>query len=154
MSDNHFQRIAVNPDVARQTPKNSFGDELAYAMKKAPEMGAALIGALAPGMPVLSAAVSGAESVVSGGIVAGGASASTNVDAGGIALPGGSGSGVPGGGGINDLLQQIGAGGSGSNEAYLKLQMYMQQESQQFTAVSNILKVRSDSAKAAINNIR
>jgi len=30
----------------------------------------------------------------------------------------------------------------------------MQQESQRFNAISNVMKVRHDSAKAAINNIR
>ena len=37
---------------------------------------------------------------------------------------------------------------------YLALQNEMQRESREFNALSNILKVRHDSAKAAINNIR
>jgi hypothetical protein len=40
------------------------------------------------------------------------------------------------------------------NLAYLGLQDAMQKESREFNAISNIMKVRHDSAKAAINNIR
>ena len=53
--------------------------------------------------------------------------------------------------GFRPLLSQP---GELSSQDYLRIQQYMQAEAQQFTAVSNILKVRSDSAKAAINNIR
>ena len=34
------------------------------------------------------------------------------------------------------------------------VQMQMQQESREYNTVSNVLKVRHDSAKSAINNIR
>lgn len=40
------------------------------------------------------------------------------------------------------------------NNAYLGLQKQMEQESRQFTLVSNIMKTRNDTAKASINNIR
>lgn len=40
------------------------------------------------------------------------------------------------------------------NQQYLQLQNEMQRESRQFTAVSNVMKVRHDSAKASINNVR
>ena len=53
-----------------------------------------------------------------------------------------------------DLLSLLSQPGELSSQDYLRIQHYMQAEAQQFTAVSNILKVRSDSAKAAINNIR
>jgi hypothetical protein len=36
----------------------------------------------------------------------------------------------------------------------MMMQMQMQQESREYNAVSNVLKVRHDSAKSAINNIR
>ena len=39
------------------------------------------------------------------------------------------------------------------NLQYLQLQEAMQRESREFTAVTNVMKVRHDSAKAAINNI-
>ena len=53
-----------------------------------------------------------------------------------------------------DLLALLSQPGELSSQDYLRIQQYMQAEAQQFTAVSNILKVRSDSAKSAINNIR
>jgi hypothetical protein len=34
------------------------------------------------------------------------------------------------------------------------MQMQMQQESREYNTISNVLKVRHDSAKSAINNIR
>lgn len=40
------------------------------------------------------------------------------------------------------------------NLQYLMLQQEMQQESQQFTTVSNVMKTKHDTAKDAINNIR
>jgi hypothetical protein len=69
-------------------------------------------------------------------------------------------SALVGGGGASplqsdaDVLALLSRPGELSSQDYLRIQQYMQTEAQQFTAVSNILKVRSDSAKAAINNIR
>lgn len=40
------------------------------------------------------------------------------------------------------------------NLQYLQLQQHMQQQNRQFTLVSNIMKTKHDTAKAAINNIR
>lgn len=40
------------------------------------------------------------------------------------------------------------------NLQYLQLQQNMQQQNLQFTMVSNIMKVKHDTAKSAINNIR
>ncbi len=39
------------------------------------------------------------------------------------------------------------------NLQYLQLQENMQRESREFTALSNVMKVKHDSAKSAINNI-
>jgi hypothetical protein len=39
------------------------------------------------------------------------------------------------------------------NLQYLQLQEHMQRESREFAALSNVMKVKHDSAKAAINNI-
>lgn len=40
------------------------------------------------------------------------------------------------------------------NLEYLQLQQDMQAQNRQFTLVSNIMKVKHDTAKAAINNVR
>ena len=56
-----------------------------------------------------------------------------------------------------DLLamqRQLQQEGISQSAQYLQLQDQMQRESRQYSAVSNVMKVRHDSAKAAINNIR
>ena len=40
------------------------------------------------------------------------------------------------------------------NLQYLQLQQNMQQQNRQFTLMSNIMKVKHDTAKSAINNVR
>ncbi len=42
----------------------------------------------------------------------------------------------------------------GGDLQYLQLQQDMQHENRQFTMVSNIMKVKHDTAKSSINNIR
>ncbi len=42
----------------------------------------------------------------------------------------------------------------GGDLQYLQLQQAMQHENRQFTMVSNIMKVKHDTAKSSINNIR
>lgn len=56
-----------------------------------------------------------------------------------------------------DLLamqRQLQQEGISQSAQYLQLQDQMQRESRQYSAVSNVMKVRHDSAKSAINNIR
>ena len=70
--------------------------------------------------------------------------------------PGGPG-GTTGKGDAWDMLEAqklMAAEGQKFNMAYLQLQNEMQKESREHNAISNIMKVRHDSAKAAINNIR
>jgi hypothetical protein len=145
MNDHRIAQTSVTPTIARQTPKQDFGDMMSHGVSVA----AGLISSVAPfASPILSTAVSALKSVSSGVTSVGGS-------AGSVASTGGELGGLGGGGSTQDLLQQIASGDTGaSNAAYLQLQMRMQAESQQFQAVSNIMKVRSDSAKAAINNIR
>ena len=50
--------------------------------------------------------------------------------------------------------KEMQAEGAKMNLAYMNLQNEMQAESRAHNAISNIMKVRHDSAKAAINNIR
>ena len=80
-----------------------------------------------------------------GGVVSGVASAVSALTSGGAPRPIQSDA---------DLLALLSQPGELSSQDYLRIQQYMQAEAQQYTAVSNILKVRSDSAKSAINNIR
>jgi hypothetical protein len=62
----------------------------------------------------------------------------------------------PGGGGGGDLLEATRALQQQSqsfNLQYLELQETMQRESREFTSLTNVMKVKHDSAKAAIDNI-
>jgi hypothetical protein len=159
---NRIHSLAVTPDVARQTPKNDFGDVMAQGLKNGVAAAAGIVGGAIPGVPVLSAAVSGIQNLLGmGAIQSGGTSANVAPSVAGLGAVGAAAT-VGGGGGVTDiqsqstgsLLQSMANNPDGSSAAYLELQMRMARESQQFTALSNVLKVRADSAKAAINNIR
>jgi hypothetical protein len=153
-----IQQLTATPTLDRQTPRSGFGEVLAQTLSTGTRVTAAFLGAA--GGPALSAAVAGVTRVASASPMheamvpwVGGA-----VSAGG-AVPQGAGTppaGVGGPGAGMDLLEAqraLQAEGQQFNAAYLQLQDQMQRESRQFDAVSNIMKVRHDSAKAAINNI-
>jgi hypothetical protein len=150
-NDNRISSLSITPSVPRQTPKNDFGDLMARTANELVKTGAGLVSSMVPGGPVLSAAVSSARSTVA--TVATGA---TTAVPSGTAGVGGS-AGGSGKGEQWDLLEAqrvMQTEGQAFNAAYLQLQNEMQRESREHNAVSNIMKVRHDSAKAAINNIR
>ncbi len=151
-------RISLTPTVARQTPKNEFGNVLKNALQTAANAGGALLGAM-PGGGVISAAVSNVTALASsGGNTAQGSLAATGVTTvggGGNAMGGAtaqamatSPNGVPG-----ELTGMIGQMRAEADRSTM-MQMQMQQESREYNTISNVLKVRHDSAKSAINNIR
>jgi hypothetical protein len=150
--DNRIPSLTITPTVARQTPRSDFGTALARAAQEVVR-GAGLVGGMIPGGPIVSAAVSSAKAVVSA-VVPTSAASTTSMPP---AAAGGS-TGAPAGGGDQwDLLEAqraLSVEGQKFNAAYLHLQNEMQRESREHNAVSNIMKVRHDSAKAAINNIR
>jgi len=89
--------------------------------------------------PVMAAAVHDAR-VQATTAVSGGTAPSSGGSAGGAAdLPG-----------VQSLLQD----GQASNLQLLALQQQIQNESQQFSTVSNVMRARYDTAKAAVSNIR
>lgn len=151
-----MNRISMTPTVARQTPKNEFGNVLKNTLQTAVNAGSQLVGML-PGAGIVSAAVSNVTALTSNGSTgtAQGISAAT-----GIASVGGGGSataqtlasspagGVPGE--MGGMISQMRAEADRS----MLVQMQMQQESREYNTLSNVLKVRHDSAKSAINNIR
>ena len=114
--------------------KKGFGDILGSALGGFARGAGGALSVLSPPAALVGGIVSGVASAVSA--IAGGGTAPLPIrsDA--------------------DLLALLSQPGELSSQDYLRIQQYMQAEAQQFTAVSNILKVRSDSAKAAINNIR
>ncbi len=148
-SQNRISQTSMTQTVGRQTPKAAFGDVLAGTVANALSVGGALASGITQGSPVLSAAVSGISAVV--GAVASGTTSvgSPQVMSVGSVAPQ---STVPGSVGGNPW-DSIATERQQSME-YLNLQMAMQRESREYNAVSNILKVRHDSAKAAINNVR
>ena len=159
MDPNRIHNLSVTPTVARQTPRNEFGEVLKNTLKGAANIGGALIGAL-PGGAIVSAAVTSVTSFASQGNQAVGRSASAAVGT----VGGGSGTigTVSGSGGasnplsgsvpteFNDMLSTM----RSEADKSIAMQMQMQQESREYNTLTNVLKVRHDSAKAAINNIR
>jgi len=115
-------------------PKKGFGEILGSALGGFARGAGGALSMLSPPAALVGGIVSGVASAVSALTGGGGGPQPIRSDA--------------------DLLALLSQPGELSSQDYLRIQQYMQAEAQQFTAVSNILKVRSDSAKAAINNIR
>ena len=155
---NRIGSLSITPTVARQTPRNDFGTVFARTAQEVVRAGAGVAANLIPGGPAVSAAVSSISSVVSTTAAGGARAASTTPLAGGVGGAGGPlGTGASGQGEQWDLLaaqKEMQAEGMKMNLAYMDLQNDMQKESRAHNALSNIMKVRHDSAKAAINNIR
>lgn len=154
-NNNRIASLSITPTIARQTPQNEFGTVLARTAQEVVKTGVGLVGGMIPGGPVMSAAVSSVSSTVA-------SVGSTNASI--VPIPGVSGtgsvtgtSGTTGKGDAWDMLEAqrlMSEDGQKFNMAYLSLQNEMQKESREQNAISNIMKVRHDSAKAAINNIR
>jgi hypothetical protein len=154
-NNNRIPSLSITPTQARQTPQNEFGTVLARTAHEVVKTGAGLVGGMIPGAPAMSAAVSSVRSVVSS-VAPTGSSSAPLPGTGGNGGLGGAG-GAAGKGDAWDLLEAqklMAAEGQKFNMAYLQLQNEMQRESREHNALSNIMKVRHDSAKAAINNIR
>jgi len=158
-SNNRIASMSITPTMPRQTPKREFGEVLARSADVAMKTGVAVISHMVPGGPTLSAAISSASSVVSS-VPSTNSTITPVPGTGGVvgspSVPGATG-GTTGRGEAWDMLEAqrlMAQEGQKFNVAYLQLQNEMQKESREHNAVSNIMKVRHDSAKAAINNIR
>jgi hypothetical protein len=154
-------RISMTPTVARQTQPTEFGNALKDALNKGVQLSGALLQAV-PGGGIISTAVSQVTALANQPAARG--SSSAGLAATGVTTVGSAGTNVVGGG----LSSQV-AGSSGTTPDSLNgyveqmraesdramiMQMKMQNESRDYNTLSNVLKVRHDSAKAAINNIR
>ncbi len=62
--------------------------------------------------------------------------------------------GSPGASGVPTSVQSLMQDGQSSNMQMLALQQQIQEESQRFTTVSNVMRAKYDTAKAAVSNIR
>jgi len=151
---NRIESITIAPSTGRQSAPGRFEAALQGATRA---LHAGVVGAVdlaAPIVPfgtVLAGAVRGAAGPGGTGL------------AGSFSTAPGAGAGVTGAAGAaaqagstGDLLEAtraMQAEAQAMNLQYLQLQERMQQESREFTALSNVMKVKHDSARAAIANI-
>jgi len=144
---NKIESIHVAPTTEPKAEPGRFETALRTAGSRLAQGVAAGVELAAPYVPagtVLSAAVR----------TAAGSSASAVASA--AASPSGSPATAAAGGSEGDLLEATRALQSEArtfNLQYLQLQEGMQRESREFTAMSNVMKVRHESAKSAIGNI-
>ncbi|MBZ4397054.1 hypothetical protein OWM54_05895 [Myxococcus sp. MISCRS1] len=177
-------RLSTHVTTARQTPETGFGARLHNGLNSAAGAVGTGVGAVAgmiPGGQIVSAAVSSVHTlsntsgsgagpyagVMSTAVGAGGGGVVGGASVGGAAVgisgvAGGIGGGVAGPGtgalgtstsdtvGGNFSLNQMAA----ENSKLLNLQAAIQQESQTFTAISNVMKSRHDCIKNSISNVR
>lgn len=161
-------RLSTKITEARQTPNDSFGSRIqngAAATANVVASGAQVAGGFIGGGPIISAAVSGVSSMA--GAASSGQSAVVGGGVGGSFAAGpGTTATVPSTG-TSTSVPTIAAGGTDAasqmgsvlqqqaamNIQYLGLQNQMQQENQTFSTLSNVLKVRHDTAKNSIGNI-
>jgi hypothetical protein len=141
--------VIVAPTADRKTAPSSFGATLRAAAAGAVEGLSAAAGLLAPLAPagmVLAGAVRGVAQAAGG--AARGASAATT------SLTASLGAGGTGSGDAFEATRILQQEGQSFNLRYLELQERLQRETREFTAVSNVMKVRHDAARAAIQNVQ
>ena len=128
--------IHVAPTAQRQTEPSGFGEVMratARGLADGLAVTASLAAPFVPGGPVLAGAVrEGLRAATAPGRAA---------------LAGG------GPGDVVEATRALQQEAQSFNLQYLHLQENMQRESREFQALSNVMKVKHDSAKAAINNI-
>lgn len=140
---NPIPPITIAPPAERKAEPSRFGTALraaAAGLARGVAATVELAAPLLPGGAVLSGAV---RAAAGGGLRAG------------LRSPFGA-SGPVGASTEAEMLEATRAmqqEGRTFNLQYLQLQEAMQRESREFTALSNVLKVKHDSAKSAINNI-
>ncbi len=144
--------ILVAPTADRKTAASGFGDTLRAVAAGAADGSAAasaIAGPLAPVGMVLAGAVRGAAlSAPAARPPAAGGSAGSSAGAGVSSSAGG------GGGDAFEAARALQQEGQSFNLRYLELQERMQRETREFTALSNVMKVRHDAARAAIQNVQ
>jgi hypothetical protein len=171
-------RISTNLSIDRQTPKSDFGDRVKAGLDQtagAVASGAAVAAPFVPGGAIVSAAISSVTTMSgpSGGVAtqysgvtavpapvgAGGSPGTLNTT---LGTPGA----VPAAGGAPSILPgNVSSGTMGgfasdldamrmTNLQLMSAQMAMQRENQVFSTVSNVLKVRHDTVKNTIQNVR
>ncbi|WP_242340348.1 MULTISPECIES: hypothetical protein [Anaeromyxobacter] len=138
---NPIPSIHVANTTERKTEPDRFGAALRTAAASAARGVAASVELAAPFVPggtVVSGALRSAAGTLASGGATGGAHVAETAGAEGDIVA------------ATRALQQQ---SQSFNLQYLQLQENMQRESREFAALSNVMKVKHDSAKSAINNI-
>jgi len=141
---NKIESIHVAPTTEKKTEPGRFETALRTAGSRVVQgvaAGVELASPYVPGGTVLSAAVRPVAASAAGAVAS---------------AAGGTAAGTTSGSSEGDLLEATRALQSEArtfNLQYLQLQESMQRESREFTAMSNVMKVRHESAKSAIGNI-
>ena len=147
---NRIEAIHVAPTTERKAEPGRFENALRTAASGLARGVASTVELAAPYVPagtVLSAAV---RSAVRAPATAVGVSAASAEGGGATAATGG---GTTSEGDILEATRALQQEGRTANLQYLQLQENMQRESREFTALSNVMRVKHDSAKSAIGNI-
>jgi len=147
--------LLVAPTTERKAEPGRFGEALRSAASAAASgvaTSVALAAPFVPGGPVLAGAVRAAAAPALASAARSAAAGTT----GGTATAGTTGTtGAAGdaGGDVLEATRTLQQQAQTFNLQYLQLQEAMQRESREFTSLTNVMKVKHDSAKAAINNI-
>ncbi len=140
--------LLVAPSTERKAEPGRFGAALKNA---AGEVASGVAGSVALAAPFVpgGAVLAGALRAATRPALA----ASSGSAGAATASPGASGASASGGGDVVEATRALQAEAQSFNLQYLQLQEAMQRESREFTSLTNVMKVKHDSAKAAINNI-
>ncbi len=149
-----IDQVSVTTTVPRQSQKQEFGEMLKNSLQQGAKAVGMVSGAMLQNMPgagVVSAAVSAVTNFANQAPRTASAASSGVINInGGVAAGGGGLANAATSGDMNGMVNEMRAEANRS----MAMQMAMQQESREYNTISNVLKVRHDSAKAAINNIR
>jgi len=138
--------LVVAPSTERKAEPGRFGAALRSAgtqLANGVASSVALAAPFVPGGAILAGALRAAAQPL--------ATASHGSPA--AAPASGSSGGAGGGGDVMEATRALQQEAQSFNLQYLQLQESMQRESREFTSLTNVMKVKHDSAKAAINNI-
>jgi hypothetical protein len=141
-------RLEIDATRVRQTERPAAPFRSVLAGSVAVLMSGAEVATHVVGGPLLAAAVHDARVGAAGALAGPGAAAPAGGATGAAALAVAAGN--PDMANVETMMQQ----GQMSNLQLLALQQQVQQENQQFSTVSNVMRAKHDTAKAAVSNIR
>ena len=150
--------LLVAPTTERKAEPGRFGEALRSAASAAASgvaTSVALAAPFVPGGPVLAGAVRAAAAPALASAARSAAAGTTGgtATAGTTGTTGTTGAAGDAGGDVLEATRTLQQQAQTFNLQYLQLQEAMQRESREFTSLTNVMKVKHDSAKAVINNI-